>query len=67
MSDRIRRNRNENYDQSDIDLFLDLVENHKHLIESMKQDDKKRVSSLFKKTMYFWIRINMQSNFRAGN
>lgn len=43
MADRIRRNRNENYDQSDIDLFMELVEEHKQLIESVKQDDKKKV------------------------
>lgn len=45
MSERARRNRNENYDQDDINLLLELVDGHKNLIESMKQDDKKKVNN----------------------
>jgi len=43
MNDKIsKRNRSGNFDQDDIDLFLNLVNDHKALIESNKQEDKKK-------------------------
>lgn len=38
-----KRNRNGNFDQDDVDLFLSLVNENKLLIESAKQEDKKKV------------------------
>lgn len=45
MSDKIlsKRNRSGNFDQDDIDLFMSLVNDHKTLIDSNKQEDKKKV------------------------
>lgn len=38
-----KRNRDENFDQCDVDLLLNLVNTHKDLIESSKQDEKRQV------------------------
>lgn len=46
MNDKIsKRNRSGNFDQDDVDLFLNLVNDHKTLIESNKQEDKKKVTN----------------------
>lgn len=46
-----KRNRNENFDQTDIDLLLNLVNSHKDLIESSKQDDKRQVNKKSQKIL----------------
>lgn len=38
-----KRNRSGNFDQDDIELFLGLVNENKALVESGKQEDKKKV------------------------
>ena len=46
MNDSKKRNRLGNFDQEDIDLFLNLVNENKTLIDSGKQEDKKKVINL---------------------
>jgi hypothetical protein len=43
MSDMKKRNRSGNFEQDDTELFLALVNENKQLIESGKQEDKKKV------------------------
>lgn len=43
MHSAAKRNRSGNFDQDDVELFLSLVNDQKALIESGKQDDKKKV------------------------
>lgn len=38
-----KRNRSGNFDQDDVELFLALVNENKTLIDSGKQEDKKKV------------------------
>lgn len=42
-----KRNRSGNFDQDDVELFLNLVNDNKALIESNKQEDKKKVKKFF--------------------
>lgn len=52
MNDKMsKRNRSGNFDQDDTDLFLSLVNEHKALIESNKQEDKKKVLYPYFKTL----------------
>lgn len=46
MNDSKKRNRLGNFDQDDTDLFLGLVNENKALIDSGKQEDKKKVSNI---------------------
>lgn len=41
-----KRNRSGNFDQDDVELFLNLVNENRALIESGKQEDKHKVSQL---------------------
>jgi len=42
MNESAKRNRSGNFDQDDIELFLNLVNDNKALVESSKQEDKKK-------------------------
>jgi hypothetical protein len=43
LSSSAKRNRCGNFDSEDTELFLNLVNEHKSLIDSAKQEDKKKV------------------------
>lgn len=51
-----KRNRSGNFDQDDVELFLSLVNESKTLIESNKQEDKKKVNISAMKIPPFLIR-----------
>lgn len=74
MNDSKRRNRLGNFDQDDIELFLNLVDQNKSLIDSGKQEDKKKVrkSSIYSFLIFliWWLRFkgweNIEENFNAS-